>query len=101
MTFRVALRQERAAGEGGGRRGTRLETGEGRSPSLFRKALVRTGVNSPLEVSPAVRQFHPEAGERLQDSWNLEFLGISETDVETDLHLAPLGKLKDLATCHP
>ena len=34
--FRVALRQEQAAGEGGGRRWKRLETGEGRSPSLRR-----------------------------------------------------------------
>lgn len=34
--YRVALRQEQAAEEGGGRRGTRLETGEERSSSLER-----------------------------------------------------------------
>jgi hypothetical protein len=34
MNFRVALRQEQAAVEGGGRRETRLETGEERSFSL-------------------------------------------------------------------
>jgi hypothetical protein len=49
--YRVALRQEQAAEEGGGRRGTRLETGEERSSSLERNQRETEGMRKSFSNS--------------------------------------------------
>jgi predicted nuclease of restriction endonuclease-like (RecB) superfamily len=58
-------------------------------------ALFARVVLSPPKVSPAVRQFHPEAVSVFKDAYNLEFLGLPEVHAEADLHRALLDKLKD------
>ncbi|WP_260705681.1 PDDEXK nuclease domain-containing protein [Edaphobacter flagellatus] len=58
-------------------------------------ALFARVVLSPPKVSPAVRQFHPEAVSVFKDAYTLEFLGLPEIHAEADLHRALLDRLKD------
>jgi predicted nuclease of restriction endonuclease-like (RecB) superfamily len=58
-------------------------------------ALFARVVLSPPKVSPAVRQFHPEAVSVFKDAYTLEFLGLPEIHAEADLHRALHDKLKD------
>jgi predicted nuclease of restriction endonuclease-like (RecB) superfamily len=61
----------------------------------FNSALFARVLLSPPKVSPVVRQLHPEALSIFKDSYNLEFLGLSQVHAETDLHRALIEKLKD------
>ncbi len=48
---------------------------------------------SPLKVSPLVRELHPEALNIFKDAYTLEFLELSETHFEADLHGSLLRNL--------
>lgn len=50
-------------------------------------------VLSPVKVSPAVTQLHPDAAEVFRDSYTLEFLGLPMEHSEADLHGALIRNL--------
>ena len=50
-------------------------------------------VMSPVKVSPAVTQLHPEAAQVFRDSYTLEFLGLPGEHSEADLHGALIRNL--------
>ncbi len=52
----------------------------------------RTILNPP-KLSTALRESHPQAAEYFKDAYSLEFLGLSETHSEADLHTALLQNL--------
>ncbi len=60
----------------------------------FRAALFERVVLNPANVSPAVRQTHPQAVGVFKDAYVVEFLGLPEGHSESDLHLGLLAKLK-------
>lgn len=55
---------------------------------LYEKAIL-----NPPKLSTALRELHPEAESCFKDSYSLEFLGLSETHDEGDLHQALLRNL--------
>jgi len=61
----------------------------------FKTALFERVVLSPPQVSPLVRQMHPEALSIFKDAYAVEFLGLPAVHAEADLHRGLLNKLKD------
>ena len=61
----------------------------------FKAALFERVVLSPPQVSPLVRQMHPEALSIFKDAYAVEFLGLPAIHAEADLHRGLLDKLKD------
>jgi predicted nuclease of restriction endonuclease-like (RecB) superfamily len=52
-------------------------------------------VLSPIKLSPAVAELHPDAVSIFKDSYLLEFLNLSKDHSEADLHAGLVEKLKD------
>ena len=61
----------------------------------FKAALFERTILHPPNVSPAVRQIHPEALDVFKDSYLVEFLDLPDGHEEADLHKGLLRKLKD------
>ena len=60
----------------------------------FKAALFERTVLTPPQVSPVVRQMHPDATSIFRDSYLVEFLELPEGHAEADLHLGLLAQLK-------
>ena len=60
----------------------------------FKSALFERVVLSPPKVSPVVTQRYPEAFSVFRDAYTVEFLGLSPTHAEADLHRALLEQLR-------
>ncbi|TCO82664.1 putative nuclease of restriction endonuclease-like (RecB) superfamily [Plasticicumulans lactativorans] len=58
-------------------------------------ALFERTMLSPVKVSPALRQTHPEAMSVFKDSYLVEFLGLPAQHGEADLHRGLLAQLPD------
>jgi hypothetical protein len=52
----------------------------------FNRALFEHTVLSPVKVSPAVTEIHPEAASLFKDAYTVEFLGLPQEHTENDLH---------------
>jgi predicted nuclease of restriction endonuclease-like (RecB) superfamily len=61
----------------------------------FKTALFERTVLSPAKVSPLVTQMYPDALSIFKDSYLVEFLDLSTSHGETDLHRGLLNRLKD------
>lgn len=61
----------------------------------FKAALFERTVLSPPRMSAVVAQTHPEAANVFKDSYLVEFLGLPQGHVESDLHRGLLARLKD------
>jgi len=61
----------------------------------FKAALFERVALSPAKVSPLVRQMYPEAESIFKDSYAIEFLGLSQSHSEHDLHRGLLDRMKD------
>lgn len=61
----------------------------------LKTALFERTVLNPPKVSPLVTQLHPDSANLFRDTYMLEFLGLSDTHAETDLHTGLVTKLKD------
>jgi predicted nuclease of restriction endonuclease-like (RecB) superfamily len=61
----------------------------------FNLALFEHTVLSPVKVSPAVTEIHPEAGSIFKDAYTVEFLGLPHEHIENDLHRGLLERMKD------
>ncbi len=61
----------------------------------FRVALFEHTVLSPVKVSPAVKEIHPEAASIFKDAYSVEFLGLPREHTEDDLHRGLLDRMKD------
>ena len=60
----------------------------------FKSALFERVVLSPPKVSPLVTQRYPEAFSVFRDAYTVEFLGLTPTHAEADLHRALLEQLR-------
>jgi predicted nuclease of restriction endonuclease-like (RecB) superfamily len=60
----------------------------------FRSGLFERSVLHPPKLSAALRELHPEALSVFKDAYVVEFLGISDTHAEGDLHQRLLQNLK-------
>ena len=60
----------------------------------FKAALFERTVLTPPQVSPVVRQMHPDATSIFRASYLVEFLELPEGHAEADLHLGLLAQLK-------
>ena len=61
----------------------------------FNLALFEHTVLSPVKVSPAVTEIHPEAASLFKDAYTVEFLGLPQEHTENDLHSGLLDRMKD------
>ena len=61
----------------------------------FNLALFEHTVLSPVKVSPAVTEIHPEAASIFKDAYSVEFLGLPQDPTENDLHRGLLDRMKD------
>ena len=61
----------------------------------FKVALFEHTVLSPVKVSPAVTEIHPEAANIFKDAYSVEFLGLPQEHTENDLHRGLLDRMKD------
>ncbi len=61
----------------------------------FKAALFERTVLSPAKVSPLVTQIHPDAASVFWDSYLVEFLELSDSHAEADLHRGLLARLKE------
>jgi len=61
----------------------------------FNLALFEHTVLSPVKVSPAVAEIHPEAASIFKDAYSVEFLGLPQEHTENDLHRGLLNRMKD------
>ncbi len=61
----------------------------------FNLALFEHTVLSPVKVSPAVTEIHPEAASIFKDAYSVEFLGLLQDHTENDLHRGLLDRMKD------
>ncbi len=61
----------------------------------FNLALFEHTVLSPVKVSPAVTEIHPEAASLFKDAYSVEFLGLPQDHTENDLHRGLLDRMKD------
>jgi len=61
----------------------------------LKAALFERSVTQPAKVSAVLRQSHPDALEVFRDAYMVEFLGLSGSDAEVDLHQGLLTRLKD------
>ena len=61
----------------------------------FNLALFEHTVLSPVKVSPAVTEIHPEAASIFKDAYSVEFLGLPQEHTENDLHRGLLDRMKD------
>ncbi len=59
----------------------------------FKASLFERTILMPPKVSPVVRQMQPLAASVFKDAYSLEFLGLSETHDEADLHGALIRNL--------
>jgi predicted nuclease of restriction endonuclease-like (RecB) superfamily len=61
----------------------------------FDLALFERSVLSPVRVSPAATELHPEATSIFKDAYSVEFLGLPQEHTESDLHHGLLERMKD------
>jgi predicted nuclease of restriction endonuclease-like (RecB) superfamily len=61
----------------------------------FKSALYERSLLSPVQISGALEQSHPEAKSAFKDAYMVEFLGLHDDHEEIDLHRALLAKLKN------
>lgn len=61
----------------------------------MRTGLFERTVLSPPQISPVVRQTHPDLAGVFRDSYMLEFLELPPSPTEADLHRGLLSKLKE------
>src|ERR1035437_5586967 len=61
----------------------------------FNAALFERAMLSPVKVSPAVTEIHPEAQSIFKDAYSVEFLGLPQDHTENDLHRGLLNRMKD------
>jgi predicted nuclease of restriction endonuclease-like (RecB) superfamily len=61
----------------------------------FKVALFEHAVLSPVKVSPAVTEIHPEGASLFKDAYTVEFLGLPQEHTENDLHRGLLDRMKD------
>ena len=61
----------------------------------FKLALFEHTVLSPVKVSPAAAETHPEAASIFRDAYSVEFLGLPQDHTENDLHRGLLDRMKD------
>lgn len=61
----------------------------------FDLALFERSVLSPVKVSPAATELHPEATSIFKDAYSVEFLGLPQEHTESDLHHGLLERMKD------
>ncbi|MFU7598321.1 PDDEXK nuclease domain-containing protein [Legionella pneumophila] len=61
----------------------------------FKSALYERSILSPIQISGALDQSHPEAKNSFKDAYMVEFLGLHDDHEEIDLHRALLAKLKN------
>jgi predicted nuclease of restriction endonuclease-like (RecB) superfamily len=61
----------------------------------FNLALFEHTVLSPVKVSPAATEIHPEAASLFKDAYTVEFLGLPQEHTENDLHRGLLDRMKD------
>ena len=61
----------------------------------FKAGLFERSMLSPVKVSPALRQSHPDALSVFKDSYLVEFLGLPAEHSEADLHRGLLTQLRD------
>jgi predicted nuclease of restriction endonuclease-like (RecB) superfamily len=61
----------------------------------FKVALFEHTVLSPVKVSPAMTEIHPEATSIFRDAYSVEFLGLPQDHTENDLHRGLLDRMKD------
>nr|WP_218171160.1 MULTISPECIES: PDDEXK nuclease domain-containing protein [Pseudomonas] len=61
----------------------------------FKAALFERNVTQPAKASAVLRQSHPDALEVFRDAYMVEFLGLSGSHAEVDLHQGLLARLKD------
>lgn len=64
----------------------------------FKSALYERSILSPVQISGALDQSHPEAKNTFKDAYVVEFLGLHDDHEEIDLHRALLAKLKNFLT---
>lgn len=64
----------------------------------MRTALFERAVLNPPRVSAALRQSHPEAESVFRDAYMVEFLGLPEDHLESDLHKGLLRNLQRFIT---
>ncbi|ESQ73507.1 YhcG family protein [Asticcacaulis sp. AC402] len=60
----------------------------------FKSALFERTVLNPPKVSAVMSQLYPQAATVFKDAYMVEFLGLSDTHYEADLHLGLLARLK-------
>jgi len=61
----------------------------------FKVALFEHTVLSPVKVSPAGKEIHPEAASIFRDAYSVEFLSLPQDATENDLHRRLLDRMKD------
>lgn len=61
----------------------------------FNTAFFERAMLSPVKVSPAVTEMHPDAGDVFKDAYVVEFLGLPQEHTENDLHRGLLARLKE------
>jgi predicted nuclease of restriction endonuclease-like (RecB) superfamily len=61
----------------------------------FKAALFERAMLSPVKVSPAVTETHPEAQSAFKDAYIVEFLGLPQDHSENDLHRGLLDRMKE------
>ncbi|SEG40441.1 Predicted nuclease of restriction endonuclease-like (RecB) superfamily, DUF1016 family [Legionella quinlivanii DSM 21216] len=61
----------------------------------FKSALYERFILSPVQISRALEQSHPEAKNAFKDTYMVEFLGLQDEHEEIDFHRALLAKLKN------
>ena len=61
----------------------------------FNLALFEHTVLSPVKVSPALTEIHPEAASLYKDAYAVEFLVLPQEHTENDLHRGLLDRMKD------
>lgn len=61
----------------------------------FNTAFFERAMLSPVKISPAIAETHPEARDVLRDTYVVEFLGLPQKHSENQLHRALLERMKE------
>lgn len=61
----------------------------------FNAAFFERAMLSPVKVSPAVTETHPEAQDVFKDAYIVEFLGLPQEHTENELHRGLLNRMKE------
>ena len=61
----------------------------------FNTAFFERAMLSPVKVSPAVTETHPEAQDVFKDAYVVEFLGLPQEHTENELHRGLLARMKE------